>query len=113
MSGISGDDLAATLSRLDTRLKEMTTELVVGRDRETARALAQLSAQVASRAPLRDVQQWIAEHPAGNIRLDVDDELEPLGGRGIEGGLPPVGFPIVLAKFWGLRNGDSRLPQWS
>jgi hypothetical protein len=22
------------------------------------------------------------------------------------------GFPIVLAKFWGLRNGDSRLPQW-
>ena len=23
------------------------------------------------------------------------------------------GFPIVIAKFWGLRNGDSRLPQWS
>ncbi len=46
MTGLTGDDLAATLSRLDTRLKEMTTELVVGRDRETARALAQLSAQV-------------------------------------------------------------------
>jgi uncharacterized protein YoxC len=46
MAGFSGEDVAGTLSRLDNRLKEMTTELVVGRDRETARALAQLSAQV-------------------------------------------------------------------
>ncbi len=46
VAGLPGDDLAATVSRLDARLKEMSTELVVGRDRETARALAQLSAQV-------------------------------------------------------------------
>jgi uncharacterized protein YoxC len=46
MTGIAGDDMAATLTRLDTRLKEMSTELVVGRDRETAKALAQLSGQV-------------------------------------------------------------------
>jgi hypothetical protein len=31
---------------LDTRLKEMSTDLVVGRDRETAKALAMLSGQV-------------------------------------------------------------------
>jgi hypothetical protein len=46
MTGIAGDDMAATLTRLDTRLKEMSTELVVGRDRETAKALALLSGQV-------------------------------------------------------------------
>ena len=32
---------------------------------------AQLSAQVASRAPLRDVQQWITEHPADDLSVDV------------------------------------------
>ena len=30
---------------------------------------AQLSAQVAQRAPLRDVQQWIAEHPAADLSV--------------------------------------------
>jgi len=32
---------------------------------------AQLSAQVAQRAPLRDVQQWIAEHPADDLSVEV------------------------------------------
>jgi transcriptional regulator GlxA family with amidase domain len=32
---------------------------------------AQLSAQVARRAPLRDVQQWIAEHPADDLSVEV------------------------------------------
>jgi len=32
---------------------------------------AQLSAQVASRAPLRDVQQWITEHPADDLSVDA------------------------------------------
>ena len=32
---------------------------------------AQLSAQVAQRAPLREVQQWIAEHPADDLSVEV------------------------------------------
>ena len=32
---------------------------------------AQLSAQVARRAPLRDVQQWIAEHPAADLSVEA------------------------------------------
>jgi transcriptional regulator GlxA family with amidase domain len=36
---------------------------------------AQLSAQVAERAPLREVQQWIAEHPAADL------SVEALAGR--------------------------------
>jgi transcriptional regulator GlxA family with amidase domain len=32
---------------------------------------AQLSAQVAQREPLRDVQQWIAEHPAGDLSVEA------------------------------------------
>jgi transcriptional regulator GlxA family with amidase domain len=32
---------------------------------------AQLSAQVAQRAPLRDVQQWITEHPADDLTVEV------------------------------------------
>jgi transcriptional regulator GlxA family with amidase domain len=32
---------------------------------------AQLSAQMAGRAPLRDVQQWIAEHPAGDLSVEA------------------------------------------
>lgn len=31
----------------------------------------QLSAQVANRQPLRDVQQWIAEHPAADLSVDT------------------------------------------
>ena len=32
---------------------------------------AQLSAQLAQRAPLRDVQQWVADHPAADLSVEV------------------------------------------
>jgi transcriptional regulator GlxA family with amidase domain len=56
---------------------------------------AQLSAQVAERAPLRDVQQWIAEHPAGDLSVEVLAEKASLSPRhfarafAAEVGLPP------------------------
>lgn len=46
VTGLSGDELNATLSRLDSRLREISTDLVVGRDREMSRALGQVSAQI-------------------------------------------------------------------
>jgi transcriptional regulator GlxA family with amidase domain len=42
---------------------------------------AQLSAQVAKRAPLRDVQQWIAEHPAGDLSVEALAEKARLSPR--------------------------------
>jgi transcriptional regulator GlxA family with amidase domain len=56
---------------------------------------AQLSAQVARRAPLRDVQQWIAEHPAGDLSVEALAEKASLSPRhfarafAAEVGLPP------------------------
>ena len=52
-------------------------ELVVflRRPGSQAQFSAQLSAQVAERAPLREVQQWIAEHPAADL------SVEALAGR--------------------------------
>ncbi|MGH3209927.1 MAG: GlxA family transcriptional regulator [Trebonia sp.] len=56
---------------------------------------AQLSAQVAGRAPLRDVQQWIAEHPAGDLSVEVLAEKASLSPRhfarafAAEVGMPP------------------------
>ena len=42
---------------------------------------AQLSAQTASRDPLRDVQQWIAEHPAGDLTIEALAEKASLSPR--------------------------------
>jgi transcriptional regulator GlxA family with amidase domain len=56
---------------------------------------AQLSAQVAKRAPLRDVQQWIAEHPAGDLSVEALAERASLSPRhfarafATEVGMPP------------------------
>ncbi|MDX6419986.1 MAG: hypothetical protein QOG28_4606 [Trebonia sp.] len=56
---------------------------------------AQLSAQVARRAPLRDVQQWIAEHPAGDLSVEALAEKASLSPRhfarafAAEVGMPP------------------------
>jgi transcriptional regulator GlxA family with amidase domain len=56
---------------------------------------AQLSAQVARRAPLRDVQQWIAEHPAGDLSVEALAGKASLSPRhfarafAAEVGLPP------------------------
>jgi transcriptional regulator GlxA family with amidase domain len=55
----------------------------------------QLSAQVAERAPLRDVQQWIAEHPAGDLSVEALAERASLSPRhfarafAAEVGVPP------------------------
>jgi transcriptional regulator GlxA family with amidase domain len=58
-----GRDAALTVAR----------ELVVflRRPGSQAQFSAQLSAQVARRAPLRDVQQWIAEHPADDLAVEA------------------------------------------
>jgi transcriptional regulator GlxA family with amidase domain len=56
---------------------------------------AQLSAQVAQRAPLRDVQQWIAEHPAGDLSVETLAQMASLSPRhfarafAAEVGMPP------------------------
>jgi transcriptional regulator GlxA family with amidase domain len=55
----------------------------------------QLSAQVAKRAPLRDVQQWIAEHPAGDLSVEALADRARLSPRhfarafAAEVGVPP------------------------
>jgi transcriptional regulator GlxA family with amidase domain len=56
---------------------------------------AQLSAQVADRAPLREVQQWIAEHPAADLSVDALADMASLSPRqfarafAAEVGMPP------------------------
>ena len=56
---------------------------------------AQLSAQLADRQPLREVQQWIAEHPAADLSVDALAERASLSPRqfarafAAETGLPP------------------------
>jgi len=56
---------------------------------------AQLSAQLAERAPLREVQQWIAEHPAGDLSVAALAAKASLSPRhfarafAAEVGLPP------------------------
>lgn len=58
-----GRDVALTIAR----------HLVVflHRPGNQAQFSAQLSAQTARREPLRDVQQWITEHPAGDLRVEA------------------------------------------
>jgi transcriptional regulator GlxA family with amidase domain len=56
---------------------------------------AQLCAQVAERQPLREVQQWIAEHPAADLSVETLAERASLSPRqfarafAAETGLPP------------------------
>jgi transcriptional regulator GlxA family with amidase domain len=57
---------------------------------------AQLSAQVAQRAPLRDVQQWIAEHPAADL------SVEALAGKA---SLSPRHFARAFAAEVGMTPG--------
>jgi transcriptional regulator GlxA family with amidase domain len=82
-----GRDMALTIAR----------HLVVflRRPGNQAQFSAQLSAQVAERAPLRDVQQWIAEHPAGDLSVEALAEKASLSPRhfarafAAEVGMPP------------------------
>ncbi|HEY5397880.1 MAG TPA: helix-turn-helix domain-containing protein, partial [Trebonia sp.] len=57
---------------------------------------AQLSAQLAERQPLREVQQWIAEHPAADL------SVETLAGRA---SLSPRQFARAFAAETGLPPG--------
>ncbi|MBV9381166.1 MAG: DJ-1/PfpI family protein [Streptosporangiaceae bacterium] len=56
---------------------------------------AQLAAQVAGREPLRDVQQWIADHPAADLSVEALAERAHLSARqfarafAAEVGMPP------------------------
>lgn len=56
---------------------------------------AQLSAQVADRAPLREVQQWIAEHPGADLTVETLARKASLSPRqfarafAAETGMPP------------------------
>ena len=82
-----GRDMALTIAR----------HLVVflRRPGNQAQFSTQLSAQVAKRAPLRDVQHWITEHPAGDLSVEALAEKASLSPRhfarafAAEVGLPP------------------------
>jgi transcriptional regulator GlxA family with amidase domain len=82
-----GRDMALAIAR----------ELVVflRRPGNQAQFSAQLSAQVAKRAPLREVQQWIAEHPSGDLSVEALAQRASLSPRqfarafAAEVGLPP------------------------
>jgi transcriptional regulator GlxA family with amidase domain len=58
---------------------------------------AQLSAQAAERAPLREVQQWIAEHPGADLSVDA------LAGRA---SLSPRHFARAFAAETGMPPGQ-------
>jgi len=70
---------------------------------------AQLSAQVAERQPLREVQQWIAEHPAADLSVEALAERARLSPRqfarafAAETGLPP-GRYVDLARLEAARR---------
>jgi transcriptional regulator GlxA family with amidase domain len=63
----------------------------------------QLSGQIADRAPLRDVQQWIAEHPADDLSVGALAGRANLSARqfarafAAEVGMPP-GKYVVKAR---------------
>jgi transcriptional regulator GlxA family with amidase domain len=72
----AGIDLALALVEEDKGRDEalrVARQLVVflRRPGNQAQFSAQLAAQVASRAPLRDVQQWIAENPAADLSVEA------------------------------------------
>jgi transcriptional regulator GlxA family with amidase domain len=96
----AGIDLALALVEDDLGRDEalaVARALVVflRRPGNQAQFSAQLSAQVAQRAPLRDVQQWIAEHPADDLTVEVLASRASLSPRhfarafAAEVGMPP------------------------
>jgi transcriptional regulator GlxA family with amidase domain len=96
----AGIDLALALAEDDLGRAEalaVARALVVflRRPGNQAQFSAQLSAQVAERAPLRDVQQWIAEHPADDLTVEVLARRASLSPRhfarafAAEVGMPP------------------------
>jgi transcriptional regulator GlxA family with amidase domain len=96
----AGIDLALALVEDDLGRDEalaVARALVVflRRPGNQAQFSAQLSAQVAQRAPLRDVQQWIAEHPADDLTVEALASRASLSPRhfarafAAEVGMPP------------------------
>lgn len=96
----AGIDLALALIEDDlgrAAALEVARQLVVflRRPGSQSQFSAQLSAQVAGRAPLRDVQQWIAEHPAADLSVPALAEKASLSPRqfarafAAEVGMPP------------------------
>ncbi|ANP50764.1 transcriptional regulator GlxA family with amidase domain [Streptomyces griseochromogenes] len=72
----SGIDLALALVEEDLHRDvalDVARHLVVflRRPGNQAQFSVQLAAQTARRAPLRDVQQWITEHPAGDLSVEA------------------------------------------
>ena len=96
----AGIDLALAFVEDDLGREAALTvarELVVflRRPGNQAQFSAQLAAQVANRAPLREVQRWIAEHPAGDLSVEALAERASLSPRHFaraftaEVGMPP------------------------
>jgi len=97
----AGIDLALALVEddlgRDTALKVARALVVfLRRPGSQAQFSAQLSAQVANRAPLRDVQHWIAEHPGADL------SVEALAGRA---SLSPRQFARAFAAEVGVPPG--------
>jgi transcriptional regulator GlxA family with amidase domain len=99
----AGIDLALALVEDDlgrTEALAVARALVVflRRPGNQAQFSAQLSAQVAERAPLRDVQQWIADHPADDLTVEALARRASLSPRhfarafAAEVGMPPGRF---------------------
>jgi transcriptional regulator GlxA family with amidase domain len=96
----AGIDLALALVEEDLGRDialRVARELVVflRRPGNQAQFSAQLAAQVASRAPLRDVQQWIVDHPAADLSVETLAQRASLSPRQFaraftaEVGVPP------------------------
>jgi transcriptional regulator GlxA family with amidase domain len=96
----AGIDLALSLLE-DDRGREVALtvarQLVVflRRPGSQAQFSAQLSAQIAGRAPLRDIQSWIAEHPGADLSVETLAQRASLSPRqfarafAAEVGVPP------------------------
>ena len=98
----SGIDLALALVEEDLgreRALAVARHLVVFLRRPGGQAQfsAQLAAQTAARAPIRDLQQWITEHPAADLRV------EALAART---DLSPRQFARVFAEETGVTPGQ-------
>ena len=96
----AGIDLALALTEDDLGREaalDIARHLVVflRRPGNQAQFSAQLAGQVASREPLRDVQRWIAEHPAADLSVETLARAASLSPRqfarafAAEVGIPP------------------------
>jgi len=96
-----GRDTALTIAR--------ALVVFLRRPGSQAQFSAQLSAQIADRQPLREVQQWIAEHPAADLSVEALARRASLSPRqfarafAAEVGVPP-GRYVDRARFEAARR---------